>query len=110
MSTTSASSHASTLASTLASTAFVRVTYSASDSGVSVRSADMVDRIQGMLQRKNSVAAASKAALGVCACVAAVALLAACGQKGPLQLPKPATAASSPPAVSPATSASAARP
>jgi len=55
-----------------------------------------------MLQRKISVAAASKAASTVGACLLGVALLAACGQKGPLMLPKPSTAAAS--AAAPASS------
>jgi len=53
-----------------------------------------------MLQRKISVAVASKAASTVSACLVAAALLAACGQKGPLMLPKPAGAASAPAAAS----------
>jgi predicted small lipoprotein YifL len=52
-----------------------------------------------MLQRKNSVAAASKAAMAVGAWVAAAAasaaLLGGCGQKGPLVLPS-TVAASAP--------------
>jgi predicted small lipoprotein YifL len=55
-----------------------------------------------MLQRKISVAAASKAASTVGACLLGVAMLAACGQKGPLMLPKPSTAAAS--AAAPASS------
>jgi len=49
-----------------------------------------------MLQRKMSVAAAMKAASKVGAWIAAGALLAACGQKGPLTLPPSAAAASAP--------------
>jgi len=48
----------------------------------------------GMHQRKKSVAATMKAALTVCAWLAAASLVAACGQKGPLMLP--ASAASAP--------------
>ncbi|HZT55111.1 MAG TPA: lipoprotein [Burkholderiaceae bacterium] len=59
-----------------------------------------------MLQRKFSVAAASKAASRVCACATAIALLAACGQKGPLRLPEPATGTAAPAS----SAASAARP
>jgi len=57
-----------------------------------------------MLQRKISVAAASKAASTVSAWFVVAALLAACGQKGPLMLPKPAGAAAAP---APASAASA---
>ncbi|HKX41249.1 MAG TPA: lipoprotein [Burkholderiaceae bacterium] len=45
-----------------------------------------------MLQRKTSVAAATKAASKVGAWIAAGVLLAACGQKGPLMLPAPPAA------------------
>ncbi|MDP3823460.1 MAG: lipoprotein [Burkholderiales bacterium] len=58
-----------------------------------------------MLQRKKSVAARSKAAWMVGACLASLCLLGACGQKGALFLPKapaaPAAAPSSTPASAP---------
>ncbi|WP_157615185.1 lipoprotein [Rhizobacter sp. Root404] len=44
-----------------------------------------------MLQRKISVAAAAKAVSAVGSCLALTVSLTACGQKGPLSLPKPAT-------------------
>jgi predicted small lipoprotein YifL len=55
-----------------------------------------------MLQRKISVAVAAKAASSVGSCLVLVGVLAACGQKGPLSLPKAATPASAKPASSPA--------
>ncbi|MES2227025.1 MAG: lipoprotein [Pseudomonadota bacterium] len=57
-----------------------------------------------MLQRQFSVAAASKAASAVSAWVVAATLLAGCGQKGPLMLPKPPAPV---PAASPSASAAA---
>jgi predicted small lipoprotein YifL len=54
-----------------------------------------------MLQRKISVAAAAKAASSVCSSLLLAGLLAACGQKGPLTLPKPAAPAASQPASAP---------
>lgn len=60
-----------------------------------------------MLQRKNSVAAASKAAMAVgawlAAATASAALLGGCGQKGPLVLPS--TVAASAPSTTAATTA-----
>ena len=54
-----------------------------------------------MLQRKKSVAAGVLAASAVGSWVVVAALLlAGCGQKGPLMLPKPADAAASAPAAS----------
>jgi predicted small lipoprotein YifL len=47
---------------------------------------------------KTSVAAALKAASAVGPCVLSVALLAGCGQRGPLTLPSPPSAAASVPA------------
>lgn len=55
-----------------------------------------------MLQRKKSVAAGFKAAWVLGACLAAVGLLGACGQKGTLFLPKAPAASAAAPASSPA--------
>ncbi|WP_372527845.1 LPS translocon maturation chaperone LptM [Piscinibacter sp.] len=106
MSTTSSCSQRSTAASMLASTAAVLARYSLSVSGVGTSSVDMVVRIDAMLKRRHSLASRVITMTAAGSLFAALSALSACGQKGPLTLPKPAPAASSSAASAPSPSAS----
>ena len=105
MSITSSSSQRSTVASTAASAACARRWNSASVSGVAGGAAwgvaeVMVDRIQAMKLKTSVASRPLRRAPRLAALLAVSAIVAGCGQKGPLTLPgaapAPTTGASAP--------------